>query len=154
VVPGSLGQGRDGCLQLVLAEIVNVLGKSSVLSQGTQKRQRNMSEFKFTRYFEEKVLQKRSSLRKEWCIKGAEEPLKLEAQEDNRYRFWNAVPELGGRVLCFMKTPVHAMAPRMVLVRNHYSLISAGTEDGGRQVRERRQTWCLCTGQNPSGKAK
>jgi len=52
-----------------------------------------MSEFKFTRYFEEKVLQKRSTLRKEWCIKGVEEPLKLEAQEDNRYRFWNAVPE-------------------------------------------------------------
>jgi hypothetical protein len=58
-----------------------------------------MSEFKFTRYFEEKVLKKRSYLRKEWCIKVVEEPLKVEAQEDNRFRFWGAVPELGGRVL-------------------------------------------------------
>jgi len=58
-----------------------------------------MSEFKFTRYFEEKVLKKRSYLRKEWCIKVVEEPLKVEAQEDNRYRFWGTVPELRGRVL-------------------------------------------------------
>jgi hypothetical protein len=47
-----------------------------------------MSEFKFTRYFEEKVLKKRAYLRKEWCIKVVEKPLKMETQEDNRYRFW------------------------------------------------------------------
>jgi len=71
----------------------------SVSPHGAQRRQRNMSEFKFTRYFEEKVLKKRSYLRKEWCIKVVEEPLKVEAQEDNRYRFWGTVPELRGRVL-------------------------------------------------------
>ena len=58
-----------------------------------------MSDFKFTRYFEEKVLNKRAYLKKEWCVRVVEGPLKVEPQEHNRFRFWGVVPELEGRIL-------------------------------------------------------
>jgi hypothetical protein len=58
-----------------------------------------VSKFKFTRYFEREVLRKRPYLTREWCIRAVEQPLRVERQEDNRYRFWIAIPELGGRVL-------------------------------------------------------
>jgi hypothetical protein len=58
-----------------------------------------MSNFKFTRYFEDKVLKKRTYLKKEWCIRVVENPLKVEPQEHNRFRFWGLVPELEGRFL-------------------------------------------------------
>jgi len=58
-----------------------------------------MSDFKFTRYFEDKVLKKRVYLKKDWCIRVVENPLKVEPQEHNRFRFWGAVPEMDGRVL-------------------------------------------------------
>jgi len=58
-----------------------------------------MAEYRFTEYFENEVLQKRSYLRKEWCIHVIENAVRCERQEDNRYRFWAAVPELGGRFL-------------------------------------------------------
>ena len=55
--------------------------------------------YRFTPYFEREVLRKRPYLRREWCIRVVEAPLRIEQQENNRYRFWGAVPELGGRVL-------------------------------------------------------
>ena len=58
-----------------------------------------MSNFKFTRYFEDKVLKKRTYLKKEWCIRVVENPLKVEPQEHNRFRFWGLVPELEGHFL-------------------------------------------------------
>lgn len=58
-----------------------------------------MSKYKFTQYFEREVLRKRPYLVKEWCIRAIEHPMRLERQDDNRYRFWVAVPELGGRIL-------------------------------------------------------
>jgi len=58
-----------------------------------------MKEYKFTEYFEKEVLKKRSYLKKEWCIRVVEFPLKVEPQEENRYRFWAPVEELGGRFL-------------------------------------------------------
>ena len=58
-----------------------------------------MSEYKFTQYFEREVMRKRPYLSKEWCIRAVEEPLRIERQENNRYRFWAGVPELGGRIL-------------------------------------------------------
>ena len=58
-----------------------------------------MSEYRFTAYFEQEVLRKRSYLRREWCIRVVQAPLRVERQEDNRYRFWGAVPELDGRIL-------------------------------------------------------
>jgi hypothetical protein len=56
-------------------------------------------DYSFTEYFESVVLQKRNYLKKEWCIRVIENPLRMEAQEHNRFRFWGAVPELEGRIL-------------------------------------------------------
>lgn len=58
-----------------------------------------MVEYKFTEYFENEVLRKRSYLKKEWCIYVLENPIKSEPQEHNRHRFWAAIPELEGRYL-------------------------------------------------------
>jgi len=41
-----------------------------------------------TAYFENEVLRKRPYLKKEWCILVIENPIKVERQEYNRYRFW------------------------------------------------------------------
>jgi hypothetical protein len=45
------------------------------------------------------VLRKRSYLKKEWCIRVLENPIRSEPQEKNRYRFWDQIEELEGRVL-------------------------------------------------------
>ena len=58
-----------------------------------------MSDYKFTDYFEKEVLRKRPYLKKEWCIRVVENPIKVETQEHNRFRFWGEVAELEGRVL-------------------------------------------------------
>jgi hypothetical protein len=57
-----------------------------------------MAKYRFTPYFD-KVLRKRPYLRKEWCEKVVDAPVRTEPQEKNRYRFWGQVPELGGRYL-------------------------------------------------------
>jgi hypothetical protein len=56
-------------------------------------------EFKFTDYFENEVLRKRPYIRKEWCIRVVEDPVRVEQQEHNRWRFWGVIDELEGRVL-------------------------------------------------------
>ena len=58
-----------------------------------------MPAYHFTPYFENSVLRKRPFLRKEWCIRALEHPMRVERQENNRYRFWVQLPELGGRYL-------------------------------------------------------
>jgi hypothetical protein len=58
-----------------------------------------MSDFKFTAYFENEVLRKRPYRRKEWCIQVVNNPIKIEPQEHNRFRFWGAIPALKGRIL-------------------------------------------------------
>jgi len=58
-----------------------------------------MSKYKFTDYFENEVLRKRPYLKKEWCIRVCEKPLKIEPQENNRFRFWGEINELEGRIL-------------------------------------------------------
>ena len=58
-----------------------------------------MREYRFTDYFEKEVLRKRPYLKKEWCIRVVESPLRIEAQEHNRFRFWGSVDELEGRIL-------------------------------------------------------
>ncbi|MCK4423105.1 MAG: hypothetical protein KAV18_03460 [Candidatus Omnitrophica bacterium] len=58
-----------------------------------------MINYKFTSYFENKVLQKRPYLKKEWCIQVVENPVKSEPQEDNRFRFWGTINELEGKIL-------------------------------------------------------
>lgn len=58
-----------------------------------------MKEYKYTPYFENEVLRKRPYLKKEWCIRIIENPVKSEPQEHNRIRFWGEVPELDNRYL-------------------------------------------------------
>ena len=58
-----------------------------------------MEIYRFTEYFENEVLRKKPYLKKEWCIKIVEDPLRVEPQENNRFRFWGVVDELEGRVL-------------------------------------------------------
>jgi hypothetical protein len=58
-----------------------------------------MGIYRFTEYFENEVLRKRPYLKKEWCIKVIENPIKAELQENNRFRFWGVVDDLEGRVL-------------------------------------------------------
>jgi len=58
-----------------------------------------MSEYNYTEYFENEVLRKRPYLKKEWCIQVIENPIKVERQEHNRFRFWGEIKELGGSVL-------------------------------------------------------
>jgi hypothetical protein len=58
-----------------------------------------MTSYRFTAYFENVVLRKRPYLKKEWCIRVLENPIRSEMQEKNRYRFWGRIKELEGRVL-------------------------------------------------------
>ncbi|MGE0115564.1 MAG: hypothetical protein AB7T07_11880 [Steroidobacteraceae bacterium] len=58
-----------------------------------------MTNFSFTEYFEGQVLRKRPYLKKEWCTAVVQNPVRCEPQENNRFRFWAPVPELGGRYL-------------------------------------------------------
>ena len=46
-----------------------------------------MIEFRFTEYFEKEGVRKRPYLKREWCIAVVRNPVRIERQEDNRYRF-------------------------------------------------------------------
>ena len=74
-----------------------------------------MNEYKFTDCFEKEVLKKRPYLKKEWRIKVIKNPLKMEPQEHNRFRFWGVIDELEGRVLRVItledKTTIHNAFP-------------------------------------------
>jgi hypothetical protein len=58
-----------------------------------------MREYRFTEYFESVVLRKRPYLRRQWCVAVVQNPLRVERQDHNRFRFWARVPELGNRYL-------------------------------------------------------
>jgi hypothetical protein len=58
-----------------------------------------MPEYKYTPYFENEVLRKRPYLKKEWCVKVIQNPIKSERQEHNRFRFWGRIEELDDRIL-------------------------------------------------------
>lgn len=49
---------------------------------------------KTTRYFDENVLRRRPYLRREWCERALQEPLRREVQPDGRVRYWIFVEEL------------------------------------------------------------
>ncbi len=58
-----------------------------------------MQKYRFTKYFVLKVLLKRPYLKKEWCIKIVENPIKEEMQKDReRFRFWGTVPEFDNKI--------------------------------------------------------
>jgi hypothetical protein len=52
-----------------------------------------------TRYFEEQVLRKRPEIKRAWCERVIDSPLKKVIQEDGRIRHWGAIQEMEGRVL-------------------------------------------------------
>ena len=56
-------------------------------------------QYKFTDYFEKEVLRKRPYIKKEWCIQVLENPLRVEEQEGNRFRFWGVIEHFEGKVL-------------------------------------------------------
>ena len=58
-----------------------------------------MRNYEFTAYFENEVLRKRPYIKKEWCIKVIENPLRVEKQEGNRFRFWGKIDEVEEKTL-------------------------------------------------------
>ena len=58
-----------------------------------------MDKYKFTIYFENEVLRKRPYIKKEWCIRIIKNPIKIEQQEQNRYRFYGKINELNDKIL-------------------------------------------------------
>ena len=58
-----------------------------------------MARYRYTEYFEKEVLRKRQYLKKEWCERVLDDPVKSEEQEHNRFRFWARIDEMGGRFL-------------------------------------------------------
>jgi hypothetical protein len=54
---------------------------------------------RFTPYFDTIVLTRRPYLRREWCVRIVQSPLRVAQQADGRWRFWGIVPEFGGRYL-------------------------------------------------------
>jgi len=74
-----------------------------------------MKKYSYTQYFEREVLRKRPYIKKEWCERVLDNPLKSERQENNRYRFWAPIEELDGRYLRVVtlenKTTIHNAFP-------------------------------------------
>lgn len=58
-----------------------------------------MKKYKFTSYFLNEVLRKRPYIKKEWCSKIIENPIKVEKQEGNRYRFWGKIEEFDNKIV-------------------------------------------------------
>ena len=58
----------------------------------------NYKRYDFTPYFINEVIRKRPYIKKEWCIQILENPIKVEKQEHNRYRFWGKIDEFGGKI--------------------------------------------------------
>ncbi len=57
-----------------------------------------MQAYNFTDYFEKEVLRKRPYVKKEWCIRIIEHPIRVDEQDDKRVRFWGRVQELDNRI--------------------------------------------------------
>jgi hypothetical protein len=58
-----------------------------------------VASYQFTEYFENQVLRKRPYLTKEICIRIIQNPIRVEPQEEDRFRFWGKVEEFPGRFL-------------------------------------------------------
>jgi hypothetical protein len=77
------------------------LGSARVLvsSETLETRAVFMPEYAYTSYFEREVLRKRPYLKREWCVFAIENAVRSERQEENRWRFWAPIDDLGGRYL-------------------------------------------------------
>ncbi len=58
-----------------------------------------MNTYNYTDYFENEVLRKRPYIKKEWCVRVLKNPIMMEKQENNRYRFWGKIEELENMIL-------------------------------------------------------
>ena len=58
-----------------------------------------MERYRFTDYFERVVLSRRPYLKRDWCVRVIDNPVREEPQGGNRHRFWAAIAELDGRYL-------------------------------------------------------
>jgi hypothetical protein len=58
-----------------------------------------MAEFRYTSYFEREVLRKRPYIRREWCVHVVQHAVRSERQDDDRWRFWAPIADLGNRYL-------------------------------------------------------
>ena len=71
--------------------------------------------YDYTQYFENEILRKRTYLKKEWCLRIIENPLKIEEQENGRVRFWGEIKELDGKILRVVtlsnRTTIHNAFP-------------------------------------------
>jgi len=56
-------------------------------------------DYQFTEYFENQILRKRPYLTKAMCVRVIENPVRVEPQELDRFRFWGKIEELDGRFL-------------------------------------------------------
>jgi len=84
-----------------------------------------MVDYKFTDYFEKEVLRKRPYLKREWCVEVLEHPVKMEPQEQDRFRFWGKVDGLEGRFLRVItladkKTIHNAFPDRVQIMKLNY----------------------------------
>jgi hypothetical protein len=70
-----------------------------------------MTPYRFTAYFENEVLRKRPYLKKEWCIRVLENPIRSERQEKNRYRFWGRIEELEDQITIHNAFPDRGFKP-------------------------------------------
>ena len=74
-----------------------------------------MTDYHFTDYFENQFLKKRPYLEKEWCVRVLENPIHMEEQNKERFRFWGQIKELEGRFLRVVtladKTIIHNAFP-------------------------------------------
>ncbi len=75
-------------------------------------------QYKFTSYFEKEVLRKRPYIKKQWYIQVLENPIKVEQQEGNRFRFWGIVEALEGKV------------PRVVTLEGKQTIHNASPDRG------------------------
>ena len=57
-----------------------------------------MERYQYTDYFINEVMRKRSYVKKEWCVRIVENPIRFEKQEGNRYRFWGRISEFDNKV--------------------------------------------------------
>jgi hypothetical protein len=73
--------------------------RNSISPASPDAQTRGVREWRFTDYFETRVLTKRPYLKRAWRIQVLENSIRSEPQEGNRWRFWAAVPEMQGRYL-------------------------------------------------------
>ena len=72
--------------------------------------------YSYAEYFEQKVLTKRPYLKREWCTRIVENPIRKELQPDGeRVRFWGRVDEFENKVFRIVtladETTIHNAFP-------------------------------------------